>query len=165
MQISVYQTGDNCYFLVSEQESNQRSRPGRGITSKSHPRPGPHSRRNDHRPLKMSRFSAGYAVQLCWFAIWKRSKIGTFLNAGRRCGWGLQRGRDLHVAPLCSAAFGTSTTRQEPPPCGGCSHAWRLRALILPNQEKGVYPICATNRNLNNHERNKHDGYEFFGYD
>ena len=115
-----------CYFLVSEQESNQRSRPGRGITNKSQklwsdcrwqstyydslrgapPRPGPHSRRVSHRPLKMSRFSAGSAVQTSRFVKCKRSKIGAFLNAGWRCGGGYLRGRDLPVAPLRSASFG-----------------------------------------------------------
>ena len=106
VQIGVYHSKDRCYFLVSEQESNQRSRPGRGITCKSHPRPGPHSRRFSHRPLKMSRFSAGSAMQTCRFATCKRSKIGTFLNAGWRCGGGYLRGRDLPVAPLRSASFG-----------------------------------------------------------
>ena len=135
-----------CYFLVSEQESNQRSRPGRGITNKSQklwsdchrqstcfdslrgapPLPGPHSRRVSHRPLKMSRFSAGSAVQTSRFVKCKRSKIGTFLNAGWRCGGGYLRGGaprseseqvdcrwqslhnfcDLPVAPLRSASFG-----------------------------------------------------------
>ena len=47
----------------------------------------------DHRPLKMSRFSAGSAEQSCRFAECKRSKIGTFLNAGWRCGgWILKEG-------------------------------------------------------------------------
>ena len=35
----------------------------------------------------------------------KRSKIGTFLNAGWRCGWGFQRGR-IFVAPLWLTSFG-----------------------------------------------------------
>ena len=105
-QIPVYRSVDRCYFLVSEQESNQRSRPGRGITGKSHPRPGPHSRRVSHRPLKMSRFSAGSAVQTYRLVECKRSKIGTFLNAGWRCGGGYLRGRDWPVAPLRSASFG-----------------------------------------------------------
>ena len=112
---------------MPEQESDQRSRPGRGVTCKMQellsachrqatafdslrgapPRPGPHSRRYDHRPLKMFRFSADSTEQACRFAICKRSKIGTFLNAGRRCGWGYLRGAHLSVAPLRSASFGT----------------------------------------------------------
>ena len=40
------------------------------------------------------------------FAECKRSKIGTFLNAGWRCGGGYLRGRDWLVAPLRSASFG-----------------------------------------------------------
>ena len=71
-----------------------------------HLAPDPTPAAFDHRPLKMSRFSAGSAVLTCKFAECKRSKIGTFLNAGWRCGGGYLRGRDLPVAPLRSASFG-----------------------------------------------------------
>ena len=54
----------------------------------------------------MFRFSAGSAEQTWEVATCKRSKIGTFLNAGWRCGGGYLRGRDLPVAPLRSASFG-----------------------------------------------------------
>ena len=117
MKIGIYRTDSKCYFLVSEQESNQRNRPGRGITGKSHPRPGPHSRRSSHRPPKMSRFSAGSAEKTFSFAECKRSKIGTFLNAGWRCGgWILKEGAFARSASLSRL----------------------LLALFVPKQEKGV---------------------------
>ena len=48
--------------------------------------PAPTPAAFDRRPLKMSRFSAGSAEQTLRFVKRKRSKIGTFLNAGWRCG-------------------------------------------------------------------------------
>ena len=62
----------------------------------------------DHRPLKMSRFSAGSAEQSCRFAECKRSKIGTFLNAGWRCGgWILKEGAFARSASLRRLLWGT----------------------------------------------------------
>ena len=98
----------NCYFLVSEQESNQRSRPGRGITGKCILAPDPTPAAFDHRPLKMSRFSAGSAVKTYRFSGCKRSKIGTFLNAGWRCGgWILKEGAFARSASLSRLLWGT----------------------------------------------------------
>ena len=51
-----------------------------------HLAPDPTPAAFDRRPLKMSRFSAGSAEQTVRFVKRKRSKIGTFLNAGWRCG-------------------------------------------------------------------------------
>ena len=86
------------------------------FAARSTTRPGPHSRRVSHRPLKMSRFSAGSAVKTCRFVTCKRSKIGTFLNAGWRCGGViLKRGAFMRSALLSRL----------------------LLALFLPKQEKG----------------------------
>ena len=40
------------------------------------------------RPPKMFRFSGVYSEKICKFLSRKRSKIGTFLDAGWRCGAG-----------------------------------------------------------------------------
>ena len=86
------------------------------FAARSTTRPGPHSRRVSHRPLKMFRFSADSTEQTCRFAICKRSKIGTFLNAGRRCGGViLKRGAFFRSALLSRL----------------------LLTLFLPKQEKG----------------------------
>ncbi|MBE6979820.1 MAG: hypothetical protein E7431_05545 [Ruminococcaceae bacterium] len=62
----------------------------------------------DHRPLKMFRFSAGSTEQTCKFAECKRSKIGTFLNAGWRCGgWILKEGAFARSASLSRLLWGT----------------------------------------------------------
>jgi len=47
----------------------------------------------------MFRFSEVYKEKTCDILSYKRSKIGTFLNAEWRCGGGFQRGR-IFVAPL-----------------------------------------------------------------
>ena len=39
-----------------------------GFAARSTTRPGPHSRRNDYRLMKMFRFSVGSAEQTCWLA-------------------------------------------------------------------------------------------------
>ena len=66
------------------------------------------TRRTDHRPLKMFRFSAGSAEQTFGFVVCKRSKIGTFLNAGWRCGGViLKRGAFTRSALLSRLLWGT----------------------------------------------------------
>ena len=64
------------------------------------------TRRIAIRPAKMSRLSLVYREKAESFFGSKRPKIGTFLDAGWRCGWGFLRGR-LFVAPLKSLSFGT----------------------------------------------------------
>jgi len=73
-----------------------------------HLAPDPTPAAFDHRPLKMFRFSAGSAEQTCKFAECKRSKIGTFLNAGWRCGgWILKEGAFARSASLSRLLWGT----------------------------------------------------------
>ena len=92
-----------------------------------HLAPDPTPAAFDHRPLKMSRFSAGSAEQSCRFAKCKRSKIGTFLNAGWRCGgWILKEGAFARSASLSRL----------------------LLVLFLPKQEKYGYLISPINCNL-----------------
>jgi len=68
----------------------------------------------DHRPLKMSRFSAGSTEQTCRFVKCKRSKIGTFLNAGWRCGgWILKEGAFARSASLSRLLWAPFLPKQE----------------------------------------------------
>ena len=57
------------------------------------------TRRIANRLPKMFRFSEGYRKKTCKNLSFKRSKIGTFLDAVQCCGGGFQRGR-IFVAPL-----------------------------------------------------------------
>ena len=117
-QISVCLTDDRCYFLVSEQESNQRNRLKGGFLQRRPPLESPSETGKAHRistkcasvptcalPNFLSTFPA---EQTCKFAACKRSKIGTFLNAGWRCGgWILKEGAFARSASLSRLLWGT----------------------------------------------------------
>jgi len=70
------------------------------------------TRRIANRLPKMFRFSEGYHEKNCKFLSCKRSKIGTFLDAGQWCGGGFQRGR-IFVAPLWLTSFGTFLVQRQ----------------------------------------------------
>ena len=68
--------------------------------------------RTTFRHPKMFGFSGVYQEKTCKFLSGRCSKIGTFLDTGRRCGGGFQRGR-IFVAPLWLASFGSFLASQE----------------------------------------------------
>ena len=74
------------------------------------------TRRFSIRHPKMFRFSGVYSEKICNFLSCKRSKIGTFLDAGWRCARrGFLRGHAFSECPLKSASFSSflAETRKE----------------------------------------------------
>ena len=79
-----------CYFLVSEQESNQRSRP-KGRFEKAPPLETPAALLAGDQ--KCSDFWSPTAQRLAVFFLGRHPKIGTFSGVGWRCGgWILKAG-------------------------------------------------------------------------
>ena len=102
-------------FLCPNKKVTKEVVRGEALRAKCTTRPGPHSRRNVDRPLKMYRFSADSAEKTYGFVPCKHSKIGTFLKAGWRCGWWIRK----------EGAFARSASLRR-----------LLLVLFLPNQEK-----------------------------
>ena len=94
-------------FLCPNKKVTKEVIRGEALRAKCILAPDPTPAAFDHRPLKISRFSVGSAVQTFRFAKCKHSKIGTFLNAGWRCGWGYLRGRIYPKRPLGRLLWGT----------------------------------------------------------
>jgi len=117
-QIGICRSDDRCYFLVSEQESNQRNRLKGGFLQRRPPLESP-SETGKARRISTKCASVptcalpnypgtSPAEQTCRFVKCKRSKIGTFLNAGWRCGgWILKEGAFARSASLSRLLWGT----------------------------------------------------------
>ena len=99
------------YFSCVRQEKYQKKATQGDIPKRHVPLRNPCARIAARLP-KMSRFSVGYHEKNLQLLSWRCSKIGTFLNTGRRCGGGFQRGR-IFVAPLWLASFGSFLASQE----------------------------------------------------
>ena len=80
-------------FLCPNKKGTKEIVRGRGITGKSHPlprTPTPAAPPSDQRECTDFRWSA--PAKTSRFLRGKRSKIGTFLDAGWRSGWGIPKG-------------------------------------------------------------------------
>ena len=75
--------------------------------------PGPHSRRVDHRPLKMSRFSAGSAMLNCKDSSMKAFKNRNIFECWMAMRLGIPKGAHLLEAPLRSASLGHLSCRNK----------------------------------------------------
>ena len=93
----------NVLFLSLNKKRTKRSQPKGRYENAPSPMYPP--RRVAICAPKIFRFSGHYILKILQFLSCKRSKIGTFLNAGWRCGGGFQRGR-FFVAPLWLTSFG-----------------------------------------------------------